>query len=90
MESFTHLSGFGKLDLLLRANKPLMPGEENLQKVRMAEKKRINVYPFMPYTIYIRSLPRRRYRRIFENSFSERRTLLDEESRLSLTSKTRY
>ena len=78
-----------KLDLLLRVNTLSDPDIEDIRRVRAIGKKRINLYPFMPFVVYVESLPFRWYRRILQNSFSESRTRLDESARVSLTSKER-
>lgn len=78
-----------KLDLLLKVNSLSDPDIEDIRLVRAIGKKRINLYPFRPFDIYIESLHLRQYKKIFQNSFSEARTWLDESARVSLTSKIR-
>ena len=78
-----------KLDLLLKVNTLSDPDIEDIRVVRAIGKKRINLYPFRPHEIFVKSLPSRGYKKIFQNSFSERRTRLDEKARVSLTSKIR-
>jgi len=76
----------GKLDMLAEAMPLSDPNMYDIRDVRAATKKRLKLYSYAPHDIYIKSLKSRQYRRIFENSFSERRTRLDECGRLSLTS----
>ena len=78
-----------KLDLLLRVNTLSDPDIEDIRRVRAIGKKRINLYPFRPVDIYIESMHLRWYKKIFQNSFSESRTRLDESARVSLTSRIR-
>ena len=76
----------GKLDMLAD-NMPLSnPKMYDIRDVRAATKKRLKLYTYYPHAIYIKSMKHRQYHRIFENSFSERRTRLDECGRLCLTS----
>lgn len=76
----------GKLDMLAEAMPLSDPHMYDIRDVRAATKKRLKLYSYTPHAIYIKSLKSRQYHRIFENSFSERRTRLDECGRLSLTS----
>jgi len=62
------------------------PRMYDIRDVRAATKERVKLYSYTPHAIYIKSMKSRQYHRIFENSFSERRTRLDECGRLSLTS----
>ena len=75
-----------KLDMLAEAMPLSDPHMYDIRDVRAATKKRLRLYSYYPHNIYIKSMKKRQYHRIFENSFSERRTRLDECGRLCLTS----
>lgn len=76
----------GKLDMLAEAMPLSDPHMYDIRDVRAATKKRLRLYLYYPHDIYIKSMKKRQYHRIFENSFFERRTRLDECGRLCLTS----
>ena len=76
----------GKLDMITEATALSNPRMYDIRDVRAVAKKNAKLYSYAPHAIYIKSLRSRQYHRIFENSFSERRTRLDECGRLSLTS----
>lgn len=76
----------GKLDMITKATPLSNPRMYDIRDVRAVAKKNAKLYSYAPHVIYIKSLRSRQYHRVFENSFSERRTRLDECGRLSLTS----
>jgi len=76
----------GKLNMILESTPLSDPRMYDIRDVRAATKERVKLYSYTPHAIYIKSMKSRQYHRIFENSFSERRTRLDECGRLSLTS----
>lgn len=65
------------------------PNMYDIRDVRAETKRRMRLYKYEPHAIYIKSMKHRQYHRIFQNSFSERRTRLDECGSISLTSKKR-
>lgn len=84
-----HKAGDHKWAMLVEAMPLSDPRMYDIRDVRAATKKRLKLYSYYPHEIYIKSMKHRQYHRIFENSFSERRTRLDECGSISLTSKRR-
>lgn len=62
------------------------PNITDIRVVRAIDKKRCKLYSFMPYLLYSESLRFRSFRRVFKNSFSEKRTKKDEPGSVALTS----
>ena len=79
----------GKLNMILDSMPLSDPNIKDIRVVRAIDKKRCNLYSFLPYSIYYESLKYRSYRRVFKGSFSERRTKKDEPGLVSLTSRSR-
>lgn len=75
----------GKLDMIAD-NTPLSdPHMYDIRDVRAVAKKRAKLYKYAPHAIYIKSIKKRQYHRIFENG-NFGRSRLDECGRLCLTS----
>ena len=81
-----------KLDVILKALGPVSEPDEDIRQVRARGKKRMNLYPFRPYDIFIKSLEFRWVRdprQIFGNDWVASRTWFEEPKKISLTSKVR-
>lgn len=66
------------------------PNISDIRYVRAVDRKRMNLLPFMPYTIYAETVKTRVFHRAWQNSFSESLTKYDANyGRAFLTSKKR-
>lgn len=80
---------YRKLKMIVDSMPLSDPNIKDIRVVRAMDKRRCNLYSFMPYSLYSESLKFRSFRRVFKNSFSEKRTKNDEPGIVELTSRNR-